>query len=127
MGEQFRANSLRPPVYRITLAQLIVVILLAGPLWFVWPWLAAGVMAGALIEIVSRAYFGFYAFRHVGARQMPQAVRSMKQGAVGKLVLVAVLFGVVFYLDAAIEPEGVFVGYLSAWLLGVLFSNRLIR
>ena len=126
MSERHRTSIPRPPIYRITLVQLGVLLPPVVALWFVWPSLAKAVFAGAVIEIVARAYFGFYAFRFIGARHMRQVMRSFRRGELGKFVLVAVLFGVLFAANKNFNPIAVFVGYLAAWLLGAWSSMRLL-
>lgn len=127
MGEQLRASIPRPPVYRITLVQLLVLAPILAVVALCWPGLARAALAGALIEILARAYFGFYAFRYIGARQMRQIVRSFRRGELGKFMLVAVLFGGLFAIDSSLQPLAVFAGYMAASLLGVVSSVRLLR
>jgi ATP synthase protein I len=127
MGEQQRASIPRPPVHRITFAQLLALAPVLGVPWFFWPKLAIAGLAGAMIEVLARAYFGFYAFRYTGALQMRQVVRSFRRGELGKFMLVAVSFGALFALDKNLHPAAVFIGYLVAWLLGTIFSMRLLK
>lgn len=98
-----------------------------GLIWVVWSPAALDVLAGAAIELVSRAYFCYYAFRYAGARQIRLVVRSFRRGALGKFLLVAVLFGLLFGLNKGQFPVAVFAGYLVSWLLGTFFSMRLLR
>lgn len=127
VSEPARASIPRPPVYRITLAQLAVFLPLAAVAWFVRPMWAKAFLAGAVIEILARAYFGFYAFRFIGARQIRQVMRSFRRGELGKFMLVAVLFGGLFAADKSLQPLIVFAGYFAAWLLGTLLSMRLLK
>lgn len=127
MGEQSHASIPRPPVCRITLVQLFVIVPLLALAALFSPRLAVAALAGALIEILARAYFGFYAFRYTGARQMRQVVRSFRRGELGKFMLVAILFGAVFAIDSGLQPLAVFAGYMAASLLGVVLSMRLLR
>lgn len=127
VSEPQRASITRPPIYRITLVQLAVLVPSVVVLWLFWPALAIAVLAGAVIEILARAYFGFYAFRFIGAQQMRQVMRSFRRGELGKFMLVAVLFGGLFAADRNLHPLAVFVGYFGAWLLGTLLSMRLLK
>ena len=127
MSEPKCASIPRPPIYRITVAQLVVMIPPVAALWLAWPALAKAVLAGAMIEILARAYFGFYAFRFIGAQQMRQVMRSFRRGELGKFMLVAVLFGGLFAADKSLHPLAVFAGYFTAWLLGTLLSMRLLK
>lgn len=127
MSEPQRASIPRPPIHRITLTQLAVLMPSVVVLWLVWPATAKAVLAGAMIEILGRAYFGFYAFRFIGAQQSRQMMRAFRQGELGKFVLVAVLFGGIFAADKSLQPLMVFAGYFAAWLLGTFASMRLLR
>lgn len=127
MSEQQRAGIPRPPIYRITLAQIVALLLAVLLVWLVWPAYAGAMLAGGAIEITARAYFSFYAFRYMGAGQIRQVVRSFRRGELGKFMLVAVLFGGIFMLDLELAPVAVFAGYLWAWLSGTLLGMRLLR
>ncbi len=127
MSEPKCASIPRPPVYRITVAQLVVLTPPVAALWLAWPALAKAVLAGAIIEILARAYFGFYAFRFIGALQVRQVMRSFRRGELGKFMLVAVLFGALFAADKNLHPLAIFTGYFAAWLLGTVLSMRLLR
>lgn len=127
MSEPQRASIPRPPVYRITLVQLAVLIPSVLVLWLLKPMWAKAALAGAMIEILARAYFGFYVFRYIGARQMRLVVRSLRRAELGKFLLVAVLFGGLFAANKGLQPLPVFAGYLTAWLLGVVLSVRMLR
>lgn len=127
MSEPQRASITRPPIYRITLAQLVVLLPSVVVLWLFWPAWAIAMLAGAVIEILARAYFGFYAFRFTGAQQMHQVMRSLRRGELGKFMLVAVLFGGLFAVGKNLHPLAVFTGYFGAWLLGTLLSMRLLK
>ncbi len=115
-----------PPLYLVSAAQLAVL----APVLFVVFWLqplgAKALAMGASIEMAARLYFGFYAFRYIGARQMQQVARAFRQGAVGKFVLVVVLFGLVFAYCRWASPLLIFSGYVLAWILGSALSAKLI-
>lgn len=127
MGEHKRAGIPRPNITRIVFAQMLALALPTSLLWIVWPEVLVPFISGALIESLPRAYFGFYAFRYIGARQMQKVVRSFRRGEVGKFVMVSVSFGVFFALNKSRYPEVVFAGYFVAWVLGVVMSMRVIR
>jgi ATP synthase protein I len=85
-----------------------------------------GASSGAFIELVGRAYFGYYAFRFVGAQKAHQVRHAMMQGQLGKFVLVAVMFGLLFVSLSQINPIDVFTGYCVSWMLGVYMSVRVL-
>lgn len=115
-----------PPVYRITLAQLALLVpfCLAA---LVFDTVAAySVLSGGLVAIVPQAYFAALAFRWRGARSASNIARSSYAGEVGKFVLSIAGFGLVFALLRPINAPAVFMGYLlmlvtqisgSWWLL----------
>jgi ATP synthase protein I len=127
MSMQHRVTIPRPPVYRIMISQLLVLAPVIGILWALWPSVVFAVLAGAMIEILARTYFGYYAFRYIGAQQMHQVVSSFKRGELGKFVIVAVLFGALFSLNKGQPPAAVFTGYLVSSLFGAILSMRLLK
>ncbi|HQQ63398.1 MAG TPA: ATP synthase subunit I [Pseudomonadales bacterium] len=127
MSERQRTTIPRPPVHRIAIVQLLVAIIAFCALWFFMPAIAVAVLAGAMIELLGRAYFAFFAFRFAGAQQMRLVVNAFRRGESGKFVLVVVLFGALFSLKPGLSPVAVFVGYLASWLLGTLLGMRLVK
>ncbi len=127
MGEHKRASIPRPKAIGIAVAQLIALAIPTALFWMVWPESLIPFVSGAMIESLSRAYFGLYAFRFVGACQVQEVVGSFRRGELGKFVMVAVSFGVFFALDKSGRPEAVFAGYFVAWMLGTVISMRAIR
>lgn len=117
----------RPPVYRITLVQTVVLAVVAALLWLAWPAGAFALFWGGMIEVLPRLYFGIYAFRFVGASQMRQVMASLRRGQIGKFILVVIMFSGLFAFDKSIAPAAVFLGYLVSWLLGMVLSARWLR
>jgi len=124
---QHRVTIPIPPVHRIIIFQVLVLAPIIGILWAVWPSVVFAALAGAMIELLARAYFGYYAFRYAGVKQIHKVVSSFRRGELGKFMLVAVLFGSLFALDKGQPPEAVFTGYLASWLLGAFFSMQLLK
>lgn len=91
------AEIARPPVYRITLAQLLVLVVLCLVLLASDTVRAYSVLSGGLIAIVSRAYFAALAFRWRGARSARAIARSSYVGQVGKFLLSIAGFAVVLW------------------------------
>jgi ATP synthase protein I len=88
---------------------------------------AEAALAGAMIELLGRAYFAFFAFRFTGALQMQHVVNAFRRGELGKFMLVVILFGALFSLKPGLSPVAVFVGYIASWLLGTLLGMRLLK
>lgn len=85
---------------------------------------AIAVGLGAGIAIAGSLYFALQAFRHAGATQAPQIVRSFYKGAAGKFVITALLFAAVFAGVRPLEAGWLLTGFileqLVAW--GVLLA-----
>ncbi|HSC75738.1 MAG TPA: hypothetical protein VLB90_05835 [Pseudomonadales bacterium] len=127
MSELQRASIPRPPVYRITLAQLAVLVPSITALWFVWPGLIKAVLAGAMIEMLARAWFGFCAFRYMGARQMDLAIKAFRYGEIGKFLLILLGSALVFQRADIFYPWAVILGFAVAWFVGVVATAKLVK
>lgn len=119
------AEIARPPVHRITLVQLALLVLLCLGLLAVDRVVAYSALGGGLIAIVPQAYFAALAFRWRGARSAGAIARSSYAGEVGKFVLSIAGFALVFAIVRPIHAPAVFAGYLAmlvtqitgSWLL----------
>ena len=118
------AEIARPPVHRITLAQLAVLV----PLCLLLASDGVGaysVLCGGLIAILPQAWFATLAFRWRGARSARAIARSGYAGEVGKFILSVAGFAAVFATVRPIDGLAVFAGYLAmlaiqitgSWLL----------
>lgn len=103
----------RQPVFRVLRAQCLVAVITAVVIG-----LAFGIVAGyssvlgGLICFVANLYFAAKAFRYTGARSAGAIVRSLWSGEMGKQILTAVLFALVFVGVRPLEPVALFAGYL---------------
>jgi ATP synthase protein I len=119
------AEIARPPVHRITLAQLGLLVPLSLLLLALDKVVAYSVFSGGLIAIVPQAYFATLAFRWRGARSTRAIARSSYAGEIGKFFLSVAGFAVVFAALRPISGLAVFAGYLvmlaiqifGSWLL----------
>jgi ATP synthase protein I len=119
------AEITRPPVHRITLAQLAALAPLCLLLLAYDKVCAYSVMSGGLIAVLPQAYFAALAFRWRGARSAQAIARSSYAGEVGKFLLSVAGFAVVFATVRPIDGLAVFAGYLAmlaiqitgSWLL----------
>jgi len=119
------AEIARPPVHRITLAQLAILTLVCLPLMAYREVVALSLAAGGLIAIVPQAYFALLAFRWRGARSARAIARSSYAGEAGKFLLSVAGFALVFATVRPISGLAVFAGYLAmlavqitgSWLL----------
>jgi ATP synthase protein I len=107
------AEIARPPVYRITLVQLALLVLL-GLGWLAYDEVVAySLVSGGLIAIVPQAYFAALAFRWQGAKSASAIARSSYAGEAGKFLLSIAGFALVFAVVRPLNSPAVFVGYLA--------------
>jgi ATP synthase protein I len=85
--------------------------------------IAAGLGAG--IAIVGSLYFALQAFRHAGAKQAPQIVRSFYKGEAGKFVITVLLFAVVLVWVKPLQVGWLLTGFILEQLVvwGFLFAT----
>jgi len=121
------AEIKRPPVHRITLAQLAVLVPLCLVLLALDKVRAYSVLSGGLIAIVPQAYFAALAFRWRGARSARAIARSSYAGEMGKFFLSVAGFAVVFAVLRPIDGLAVFAGYLVMLALQIFGSWLLLR
>lgn len=121
------ADILRPPVHRITLAQLAILVLLCLILLASDKVRAYSVLSGGLIAILPQAYFAALAFRWRGARSARAIARSSYVGQVGKFLLSVAGFAAVFIALRPINAPAVFAGYLLMLVIQITGSWLLLR
>jgi len=69
-------------------------------------------LLGGLIALLANVYFAFKAFRYFGARSAKAIVQSLWAGEMGKQILAAALFALVFVGVKPLQPAALFAGYL---------------
>jgi len=121
------AEILRPPVHRIALAQIAVLVLLCLVLLASDKVRAYSVFSGGLIAILPQAYFAALAFRWRGARSARAIAHSSYAGQVGKFFLSTAGFAAVFVALRPIDAPGVFAGYLAMLVIQITGSWLLLR
>ncbi len=98
------------PLLRLQLAVSLLTALVA------WGWQGplAGYSAllGGMIALLPNVYFTYKAFRYFGARSVKAIVQSFWSGAMGKLILTAALFALVFAGVEQVSVPALFVGYM---------------
>ena len=121
------AEIARPPVHRITLAQLALLIPSSLLLLAIDKVVAFSVLGGGLVAVVPQAYFAVLAFRWRGARSAKGIVRSGNVGEVGKFLLSVIGFALVFATLRPINAPAVFGGYLAMLVIQISGSWLLLR
>lgn len=112
-------------MYKITIAQLLILLvasLLLGTLDVI---AAYSLALGGLVAVLPQAYFAVRVFRHRGAKSANAIAKSSYRGEIGKYLLSATGFALIFSLVEAVHALAVFVGFcamlviqtIGAWLL----------
>ncbi|CJL04251.1 F0F1 ATP synthase subunit I [Streptococcus pneumoniae] len=115
----------RLPAFRVLQMQALVTVLSAVSCGVVFG-IAAGYSAlfGGLIALTANAFFTYKAFRYFGARSARAITQSLWSGQMGKQILAAALFALVFVGVRPLQPVALFVGYMLA--LGTSASALLL-
>ena len=103
----------KPEILKATLTQLAVLLLIVIALGIADSQLAASALMGGLIQILPQAWFSRQAFKYAGASKVDKVVRSMYRGELGKVVMTATLFAIVFTVS-------------KQWNYPVLFTTFLV-
>ena len=124
---QSGASIKRPPVYRITLAQVAVLVPFCLFLATVDVIAAYSAASGGLIAIVPQAWFATRLFRNRGARSADAVARSGYSGEVGKFLLTAAGFAIVFSMVHPINGMAVFAAFIAMLAMQITGSWLLLR
>lgn len=99
-------------VKRIILLQGVAAIMCAllGAV-FLSPDIAISVALGGIVGVLPNILFGFFAFRHIGARHNKQVVKNFSQGSKLKFLTTILLFVAVFQWPN-LTPLALLAGYI---------------
>ena len=122
-GAQFR----KPPIHRITVAQLLALVILCLVLLKVDQVWAYSMFSGGLIAVLPQAYFAVKVFNQTGAQSAEAIVKASYSGEVGKFVLATGGFAVVFSTISPLSGLTVFTGYLVMLVIQLTGSWMLLR
>jgi ATP synthase protein I len=109
----------RLPAFRVLRVQALVclvVLLVTGVIWGLIPGYSS--FLGGLIALLSNGYLAFKAFRFFGARSAHAIVQSFWSGEMGKQILAAALFALVFVAVSPLNPVALFAGYFLVVMTG---------
>ena len=114
----------RQPMFRVIVLQAAVGALIGLLFWLVQGWIAAySAWLGGLIALIPNVYFTYKAFQYFGARSIAVIVQSFWAGQMGKLILTAVLFAVLFL---GVEPLNVLAVFVSYVLVQMTSATSLL-
>ena len=123
------ASIQKPPVVRVPLVQLIILLPLCLVAWL-WsensPTTAYSLLSGGLICVIPNAYFASYAFRYTGARAAPMIARAFFWGETGKFLLTVVGFGAVFLLVKPLDALALFSAFGAMILVQWIVTARML-
>ncbi|MEH6580614.1 MAG: ATP synthase subunit I [Halioglobus sp.] len=121
------AEIKRPPIHRITIAQLAILMPLCMLLLSEDQVRAYSLLCGGLIAILPQAYFAARVFRRTGAQSAQAIARASYSGEIGKFALTAAGFAVVFAAVSPVDGLSVFIGYLIMLAIQITGSWLLLR
>lgn len=103
----------RQPMFRVIVLQAAMAVLIGLLFGLVQGWVAVySAWLGGLTALLPNMYFTYKAFQYFGARSIGAIVQSFWAGEMGKLILTAVLFAVLFLGVKPLNVLAVFVGYI---------------
>jgi ATP synthase protein I len=121
------AEISRPPAYRVSLAQLLVLSLLCLGLGS-WDTLVAySALLGGLLAVIPQAWFAHKVFSRQGARAVKQIARASYAAEIGKFFMAVAGFALVFALVRPIVGWAVFAAYGVMLIVQVIGAWYLLR
>ena len=115
-----RSTVPTPPVMRIIVAQVVVVLLIAI-LFFIFRGNVAALssLCGGMIYTIPNAYFIRKAWQYLGASRMVHTVSSFYKGETWKMFLSALLFAALFKTFPQADMVAVFSAFGAAMLINI--------
>ena len=103
----------RQPMFRVIVFQAVVTGLIGLLFLLTQGWVAAySAWLGGLTALLPNVFFTYKAFQYFGARSIAVIIQSFWAGQMGKLILTAVLFAVLFLGVKPLNVLAVFIGYI---------------
>ena len=116
----------RPPVFKTSLIQLAVLLVVCGLIWPVDKVISYSAFLGGSLVVVPNVYFAFYAFRFMGSRQISTALHSIYRGEMGKFTLTLVGFALVFLLVKPLHSAALFGAFIVATGIHWIATAKLV-
>jgi ATP synthase protein I len=112
----------------VILSQLLVMLLLSAAGWLIVnQTIAYSLLIGGMICWIPNLYFAKKVFVISGARYAREVLRSFYSGEAVKLILTAVLFGLV-WKNLKVDALSVFIGFIvvqfAHWMAPWILSNK---
>ena len=115
------ANLRAPPIYKVIVIQFFTSVTAALGSYLLLDVVAAySVLLGGLISTIPNGYFARKVFQYRGARYSSLIVRSLYAGEVGKLVMTAGMFALVFAGVRPLNELAVILGFMVTVAAGLI-------
>lgn len=121
------ASISRPPAHRITVAQLIILLISWAGLSLWDSRVGTSFVLGGLILVVPNAWFALGVFRWRGASVAQQAVKAGYAAEIGKFLLSIAGFALVFATVRPLAAGAVFAGYIAMLVIQIVGAWWLLR
>lgn len=117
----------KPELLKATLYQLAVLLILVAFISMTDKLMAVSALMGGLIQVLPQAWFSRQAFKYAGASNVDKIVQSMYRGELGKVVITATLFTVVFTVDKQWNYLTLFTTFLIMIPLQWFLTKKALR
>jgi ATP synthase protein I len=117
----------KPELLKATLYQLAVLLILVAFISMTDKLMAVSALMGGLIQVLPQAWFSRQAFKYAGASNVDKIVQSMYRGELGKVVITATLFTVVFTVEKQWNYLTLFTTFLIMIPLQWFLTKKALR
>ncbi len=105
------ADTVKPPVYRLFVAQFLLLIVVSGLTSLFRFEVGLSLLLGGLISLLPNMYFARQVFRFSGAAAAHRVTQSFYRGELGKFILTGTGFALVFSFVENLSPPALFAGF----------------
>jgi len=120
-----------PKVSWVLIRQLGLMLVIGFLLSIYDIYIAAAFIVGGSLHVFPNTYFALRTFLHMGAQNIRRAYISTNQGLVGKMLLTATGFALVYKFWPAASLIALFIGYMmmqvSSWVLYPILINSPLK
>jgi ATP synthase protein I len=117
----------KPELLKATLCQLATLLVLVVMISMTDKLMAVSVLMGGLIQILPQAWFSWQAFKYAGANNVDKVVQSMYRGELGKVIMTATFFAILFTVDKQWNYLALFTTFLVMIPLQWFLTQKALR
>ena len=117
----------KPELLKATMYQLAVLLVLVVMISMTDKLMSVSALMGGLIQILPQAWFSWQAFKYAGASNVDKVVQSMYRGELGKVVMTATLFAILFTVDKQWNYLALFTTFLVMIPLQWFLTRKALR